>query len=406
MDACTSNSNNADTDKEEAKAMYTSIATNDDPNIFYKSQQIGEAELNSSQKISILKDLFEQRPRLFLERYVDFIGAEFVPLFNEADSSQKFYLDQIRKRDLSKSNLLIRNRRYLAMQELRAKGSYFSNEKMREREPYLFDLMVGQYLNEEEKFHLRPTIEIDDSNFSEFTKLLEQLDNSQRVADRRERFLENYRQIMADSDRTDRFMNHVSHRTVEAEEEEQRMEAEFQMEFDSSDEEGREAEQQRQRAFADQQTMKNKKRHIATNDDTFVMRRFRDKMDKLAQKEAEKKQKPCSSQEEEEDKAVESLSGIQISKKSVDSQQQQQQEEEEEEWSSGDEDEAQPTGFSREQLYEEFVSMMELRFLEGRDAQFFDYKCVDAGLQKEADSVNKIRDQDMEDAYFDSEEAD
>jgi hypothetical protein len=81
--------------------------------------------------------------------------SEFVPLFNEADSSQKFYLHQIRKRDLSKSNLLIRNRRYLAMQELRAKGSYFSNEKMREREPYLFDLMVGQYLNEEGLIHFK-----------------------------------------------------------------------------------------------------------------------------------------------------------------------------------------------------------------------------------------------------------
>jgi hypothetical protein len=32
--------------------------------------------------------------------------------------------------------------------KLREEGNYFSNEKMREREPALFDLMVGQYLND------------------------------------------------------------------------------------------------------------------------------------------------------------------------------------------------------------------------------------------------------------------
>ena len=34
-------------------------------------------------------------------------------------------------------------------------------------------------------------------------------------------------------------------------------------------------------------------------------------------------------------------------------------------WSSGDEDENQPTGLNREQLRQEFISIMEERFLEG-----------------------------------------
>lgn len=74
------------------------------------------------------------------------------------------------------------------------------------------------------------------------------------------------------------------------------------------------------------------------------------------------------------------------------------------EWSSGDEDEARPTGLLRDQLRDEFVTIMEERFLEGKDAEFFDYSQVDAGMGAYGDKVDRIRDQDMEDAYFDSEE--
>lgn len=72
-----------------------------------------------------------------------------------------------------------------------------------------------------------------------------------------------------------------------------------------------------------------------------------------------------------------------------------------EEWSSGDEDESKPTGFSRDQLYEEFISMMEERFLKGDDKQFFDYSQID-----NMSNFDRIKDQDMEDEYFDSEEPD
>uniref|UniRef100_A0A183BSH5 Ribosomal protein S14p/S29e n=1 Tax=Globodera pallida TaxID=36090 RepID=A0A183BSH5_GLOPA len=62
------------------------------------------------------------------------------------------------------------------------------------------------------------------------------------------------------------FMNHVENRTVEADEEEQAIDSDFKMEFDSSDEEGREMEQSRvleERA---------KHRHCAKNDGSVLMR--------------------------------------------------------------------------------------------------------------------------------------
>lgn len=67
-------------------------------------------------------------------------------------------------------------------------------------------------------------------------------------------------------------MSHVDHRTVEADEEEKEIEAEFQMEFDSSDEEGRELERNRIRALTGS---KPKAKHCARDDDTFIMRRHR-----------------------------------------------------------------------------------------------------------------------------------
>uniref|UniRef100_A0A183BSH7 DUF2052 domain-containing protein n=1 Tax=Globodera pallida TaxID=36090 RepID=A0A183BSH7_GLOPA len=218
---------------------------------------------------------------------------------------------------------------------------------MREREPYLFDMMVERYLD----------------------------DN-----DRRRRYLEDFQKVLG-SDGADRFMNHVENRTVEADEEEQAIDSDFKMEFDSSDEEGREMEQSRvleERA---------KHRHCAKNDGSVLMRRFRDRDAALKLK-------------TEDEKAREALSIMHVSKK-------QNANVSGDDWSSGDEDDSKPTGLMRDQLYAEFVSLMEQRFLDGEDIQFFDYSQVDAGhgiYKCKAD--DRILEQDMEDAYFDSEEPD
>ncbi|TKR61377.1 hypothetical protein L596_028495 [Steinernema carpocapsae] len=53
---------------------------------------------------------------------------------------------------------------------------------MREREPFLFDKMVGRFLTDEEKVHLRPTVE----NTGTLSGLLEEFDQAQRVSDRRQ----------------------------------------------------------------------------------------------------------------------------------------------------------------------------------------------------------------------------
>lgn len=146
--------------------MFQEIVRND--NVFYKSQQRGEADLTTDNKMSVLSEIFQWKPVVFLERYHHLIGfgtfflifslilslfPEFVDLFDGGDERVSIYLCAIRLRNNSsstrKSAANIRNQRYAELLRLRAEGKYFSNEKMRERDPQLFDLMIGKYMNDD-----------------------------------------------------------------------------------------------------------------------------------------------------------------------------------------------------------------------------------------------------------------
>ena len=64
---------------EKAMELFESIIEmgNGNNNIYYRSQQIGEAELSSAQKMAILDQLFREKPHTFLERYHSFIEPGF-----------------------------------------------------------------------------------------------------------------------------------------------------------------------------------------------------------------------------------------------------------------------------------------------------------------------------------------
>lgn len=72
----------------------------------------------------------------------------------------------------------------------------------------------------------------------------------------------------------------------------------------------------------------------------------------------------------------------------------------EDEISSGDEnDDENVTGIPKEALRDEFVTIMEQRFLNGKDAKFYDYSSIDNGTTTLIQQ-QRIYEQDMEDAYF------
>jgi Coiled-coil domain containing protein (DUF2052) len=128
------------------------------PKAYFKSQQNTEPELTFQQKQELLEETLAKSHATFLSRYGIFLAdhPEYLRIFdNQAQytDDQKyevnFYLKQIRE-DTSSSK--IKNRRYRALQKmLEADDEYFSEIEMMNREPALFNQLVGQYMSEDEK---------------------------------------------------------------------------------------------------------------------------------------------------------------------------------------------------------------------------------------------------------------
>ena len=99
--------------------------------------------------------IYEGNVNRILKLNDDFLG--FIPLFDEEDYVTNFYINLIKRRieakvPGTKAANEEKNKRYLQLLKLKEAGNYFSNEKMRERAPALFDSMVGQYLNDEGEY--------------------------------------------------------------------------------------------------------------------------------------------------------------------------------------------------------------------------------------------------------------
>ncbi|KAE9548399.1 hypothetical protein FO519_008393 [Halicephalobus sp. NKZ332] len=195
-----------------AELLFRSVAEQE--GVFYKAQSRDEPELEYEQKLEILRNLFETRPSIFLQRYHQFVSPCFIGLFDEEDYVTNFYIKLIKERIESKvAGTKVakkeKNQRYLQLLKLKEDGNYFSNEKMRERAPVLFDSMVGQYLDDEEKLHLRPTVDRPEGTWS---NMLEQFDDSGRVSSRRKRQLAEDWEMPCSSKEAARFITHAGSR--------------------------------------------------------------------------------------------------------------------------------------------------------------------------------------------------
>ncbi|EYC46222.1 hypothetical protein Y032_0404g847 [Ancylostoma ceylanicum] len=88
---------------------------------------------------------------------------------------------EVRKSDAQS----LKTRRFLALQKLKEKGKYFSDEKMREREPYLYDVMVGKFISEEDRINLRPSVSREECAEGGWANILCQFESSREIAQRR-----------------------------------------------------------------------------------------------------------------------------------------------------------------------------------------------------------------------------
>ncbi|CAI2355263.1 unnamed protein product [Caenorhabditis sp. 36 PRJEB53466] len=196
---------------------------------------MGEDELTDDEKTKILQDLHSDKLDVFLTRYRKYLKPADCDNFDKSDD---FLVQMIVKQIRGQKEVTVkekRNRRFNAMQQLLKDGVFFSDSKMREREPYLYDAMIGKFLNQEEQMeHLRPTVSRDQAECT-WSTLLDRLEDSAEIAERRNLQEMEWeggggRRDDGGKDHISRFMAHVANQTdefvPEEEEEEQQKEKE------------------------------------------------------------------------------------------------------------------------------------------------------------------------------------
>ncbi|XP_053695617.1 coiled-coil domain-containing protein 97 [Sabethes cyaneus] len=132
-----------------------------DQKVFYKSQQINDPELTVEEKLNILKEVLSKSHTTFLSRFGHFIKEDHLRYFEQDQETcgyspderyeVEYYLEKIRRSHNGGREREIRNRRYAALKQLVQDGSYFSEMEMMQREPLLYEQLVGQYLTEQER---------------------------------------------------------------------------------------------------------------------------------------------------------------------------------------------------------------------------------------------------------------
>lgn len=139
-----------DDNTDDLTDMIDAIAVSGCP---VKSQQLGEPDLTLRQRRQILREQYETKPLVFLERYHTHLKPSHLEGFSHVSSDfrAQYYCKQVQKRARSKTHRTsVRNHRYAALRALQKEGQYFSEEQMRFREPLLYEQYIGQYLSEEE----------------------------------------------------------------------------------------------------------------------------------------------------------------------------------------------------------------------------------------------------------------
>uniref|UniRef100_A0A914YXR6 CCD97-like C-terminal domain-containing protein n=1 Tax=Panagrolaimus superbus TaxID=310955 RepID=A0A914YXR6_9BILA len=360
-----------------SERLFRSIIEQD--GVFYRSQQRGDEEFTFDEKFEILKELYSRNHGIFLQRYHNFISPCFKELFDDNDYVTNYYLQRISarmdaKKPDSQEETKAKNERYLQLLKLKEEGTYFSNEKMRERDPLLFEVMVGRFLEDSERISLRPTVDRPEGTWSH---MLQQFEDAGHVSRRRKRQLENEWAMPCSSKETARFMSHAGARIASLDNLE-KVEG-----LDDKDEEV---------------LRSTYPKHCAKNDIDSIMKKFRKTN---VQQEEDEEEKPKSSakwgdldgtaargfnksriKDDEEDGDIEFGKNVG--------------EMEDDEDIIAAEDAAE---YPQELMRAELVSLMEQRFLAGEDGEFYDY-------EKEPNNIelDKIRERDLEDAYFDDDD--
>uniref|UniRef100_A0A182JGF8 DUF2052 domain-containing protein n=1 Tax=Anopheles atroparvus TaxID=41427 RepID=A0A182JGF8_ANOAO len=129
--------------------------------VFFKDQQKNEPELTTDEKKTILRAVLNQSHCTFLDRFGQYMKDEHLGYFEQEEQTLAYspderyeidyYLNRIRKLRNGGRATEVRNRRYAALKKMCDDGTYFSEREMMQRDPLLYEHLVGQYMTEREK---------------------------------------------------------------------------------------------------------------------------------------------------------------------------------------------------------------------------------------------------------------
>ncbi|KAF9624374.1 hypothetical protein IFM89_010541 [Coptis chinensis] len=129
----------------------------------YFPRSIGHV-IDSPQRKSILLDLLSKDAAVFLERYGELLTGEELNEFDvkKSDYEVNWHLNKLRSlmnptvEDVRLRSVKVKNRRRAYMSKLVIEGNYFSEDSMREREPYLHHEFVGKFQDPSGRSMARP----------------------------------------------------------------------------------------------------------------------------------------------------------------------------------------------------------------------------------------------------------
>ncbi|CDY28979.1 BnaA02g24970D [Brassica napus] len=119
----------------------------------YFPRAVQSTTASSDQRKSILLDLLRRDPAVFLERYGTQLSVDELLAFDalKHDYEVDWHLKNLRKKisptseELKSRSVAVRNRRLAYLNKLVSEGQYFSEDAMRDREPYLHHEYVGKF---------------------------------------------------------------------------------------------------------------------------------------------------------------------------------------------------------------------------------------------------------------------
>lgn len=145
-----------DEDNVMREEMFAHIAKHC-PEILFKSQQRGSPDLTEKEKTKIGASILESNPQKFISKFGKHLEPQQLSYLRRfCDTYEVDFLINEATKSAASAASVVKNRRYMKMKELDAKGEYFSLTEMKNRNPHLFNHLVGRHMTEEERESFEP----------------------------------------------------------------------------------------------------------------------------------------------------------------------------------------------------------------------------------------------------------